>query len=69
MKKLHVSELTDSEFSAVFTAAAAEAVSRARSAGHEVPTLELRNSASKSALSRRLIKNPKNLARAKGLTA
>jgi hypothetical protein len=34
-----------------------------------VPTLELRNSASKSALSRRLIKNPKNLARAKGLTA
>jgi hypothetical protein len=40
MKKLHVSELSDRELSAVFTAAAAEAVSRAKSAGHKVPTLK-----------------------------
>ena len=39
MKKLHVSELTDGEFSAVFLAAAEEAVERAVRAGHEVPTI------------------------------
>jgi hypothetical protein len=39
MKKLHVTDLTDGEFSAVFKAAAREAVTRAAAASKPVPSI------------------------------
>jgi hypothetical protein len=39
MKRLHVTELSDAEFSAVFSAAVEEAVDRAVNAGHHVPAM------------------------------
>lgn len=44
MKKLHVTELTDDEVSAVFRAAVKEAVEKARSDGKKVPSLSRRSS-------------------------
>jgi ribosomal protein L12E/L44/L45/RPP1/RPP2 len=39
MSRLHVSELSDAEISAVFSTAVEEAVARAQGAGHHVPTM------------------------------
>jgi hypothetical protein len=39
MKKLHVTDLTDGEFSAIFRAAAREAVARAASTSKPVPSM------------------------------
>lgn len=41
MKRLHVTELTDAEFAAVFQAAAGEAVARAKLRGVTAPTLKI----------------------------
>lgn len=41
MKKLHVSELTDGEFTAVFQAAAEDAVARIRARGEVVPSMSV----------------------------
>lgn len=38
MKKLHVTDLTDAEFTAVFQAAAKDAVNRARIRGDDIPS-------------------------------
>jgi hypothetical protein len=46
VRKLHISELSDAEISAVFSTAVEEAVARARAAGHDVPTISARKAVS-----------------------